>query len=593
MIDDIKLNVFSTALIEFLRDRFSLSGTSNQLLSIVVLNSILWINHTIDITHVKYALSVVLQPKYIVCAIALFGIIAYTRMHINHPKLKSTTDNTNVTVAKSTDKYIIIDVSNIPKYIMAIYKYINLNPHMFNTNVDTKYIIYVEDSMLPLYNDKMHFNDREHGVMGYITTNYTYSIVDKNKQHNYEMYIHIDRQSPAVVDNTQCVDYITMIMKYLENDAKYGSQVQLYYYKILNSKLIKTKYYDADVNNWKRDVKLLQDTFFGDNKDLIFNITNHKMRGTNIVESQAWNNLLLHSKQGGLGKSSVIQRIATMLKKNVLSIDIAQYINKKNDLFAIFHNQPFRLPCGDNTEYSVDNYIIVLEEFDHAIAQLSNIDVFIQMKNNLIQENIKHEQTAIQANTDVIMQSPIGHNQDIYTQGNQNSTFLTMSNSANQTMDDIIQNEIRNTKSVSGRISNNISAINNEILRITNANIDPTQQNLLYLGDLLELFQGPIHITDRIIIATTNNFEVIEKALPMLVRPGRLTPLKFTYLDWDMFCRLVQYYLHDMPDIEEFKITIPTSQIIELIIKHKNTKTADASKFVGHIKSLCAIHERI
>lgn len=582
MMDDTKITVFSNVLVEYLRDRLQISGTANQLLSIVVLNTIIWLNRNVDIQSAKqFAFSI---NRYNIVAAVIVVIIYLNGQFIKDiikSKFYRKEDECSVatTVAESEDdEHIVVDISNVPKYIMAIYKYISLNPFMFNTNVDSKYIIYVEDNMVPLYNKKLYFNDFQHGVKGFITTKYSLKQENNQSVHDYLMHIHIDKDSKCFSDSTQRVDYINMILQYLENDAKYGSRVKLYYYKILHNRLIRTTYYDADIETWKNDVQLLQDTFFSEHKDMLFNVINHKISGTNIVEAQAWNNLLLHSKQGGLGKSSVINRVATMLKKNVISVDISQYVNRKNDLYSLFHGQKFKLPFGGNVEYDIANYIIVLEEFDHAIVKLARVDRLSKIKHELTTKNIERKQADIQNAANELLQE----DEALPVQGGPD------------TMETTVASQIQSiyAPKVNKKFSNNMSSLNRELHEMLHGGNDESDKNVVYIGDLLELFQGPIHIVGRMIIATTNNFESIKEALPMLVRPGRLTPLKFDYLTWAIFEDLVRFYLDEMPIVEPFQITIPTSQIVELAIKYKNINP-EASTFVDEIRVLSAKHTRI
>ncbi len=590
MIDDVKLSVFSNAVVEFLRDRLKLNPTGNQLLSMIVLNTIIWLNHNIDDDSIKHIIDTILQIHYMV--IGFIGLSIYLNRElirdiIHHRYNKSNDDDfiQPTLVNENQDEYIVIDISNIPKYIMSMYKYISLKQSYFDTNVDSKYIIYIEDAMIPLYNNKLHFNDENYEVFGFITTKYSLTMVKEQKVHNYTMLIHIDKKSKAL-ENNNSIDYIKFIMKYLDDDLKYGSRIQLYYYKILHDKLIKTTYYDADVETWEKDVKLLRESFFSEHNETLFNVIDNKIRGTNIVEAQAWNNLLLHSKQGGLGKSSVIYRSAIMLKKNVLSIDIAQFINKKNDLYSIFHFQKFKLPIGGETVYDIDNYIIVLEEFDHAIEKLYHIDKFNKIKYELKKKRMRCQQQGIEnATRDLLKASEV------------NTEIIENSGSTMDPMQKLINSEIGHPrsypKSNKQQYTNNITMINNDIQDILNENSNTINQNIVYLGDLLELFQGPIHIVDRIIIATTNNIEIIRNALPMLIRPGRLTPIKFDYLNWDIFSKLVSYYIAEMPEIEPFEITVPTSQIVELAIKHKNANDENTNAFIEEMRELCAQSKKI
>lgn len=128
---------------------------------------------------------------------------------------------------------------------------------------------------------------------------------------------------------------------------------------------------------------------------------------------------------------------------------------------------------------------------------------------------------------------------------------------------------------ISVDINKNISIMNEE-----------NKADILRLGDLLELFQGPIPIKDRMIIATTNNFEKIKEILPALIRPGRLTPIEFNYMPWNVLNELCQYYFKDTIKCSEFKINIPTSQIVELVHKIL-TSNLSISDFENELKKEC------
>ncbi len=498
MTDNVKLTVITNALVEYLRDKFKLSATGNQLLSMVVMNAVAFISLNLDINDLRKDIKNIFHWKYMVM-FSIGIVLFYFRELIEEiirSKFIKAESNSEVQEIKFSDEdnYIVVDISNIPRYIMAMYKYISLNPEMFDTNVNSKYIIYIEDVMLPLYNKEMYFNDTEHGIKGYITTRYSSFKEKEQIVHNYGLHIHIDKTSSYITEDVKRVNYINMILDYLERDAKYGSQVQLFYYKILHNKLIKTTYYDADINTWKKDVKLLQETFFSEHSEMLFNIINHKIKGTNIIEAQAWNNLLLYSKQGGLGKSSIIHRIAIMLKKNVVSVDLSQYINRKNDLYALFHCQKFKLPAGGDTEYDINNYIIVLEEFDHSIEKLARLDKFNNIKFELTQKHLTTKQQDAEKSADAALQ------QDNVLSSAKPQGVAVNSNP----MQAMMERAARiGPKTTSQQLTNNIRSIDNDIQDMINTNLNPNNYDIILLGDLLELFQGPIHIVDRMIIATT------------------------------------------------------------------------------------------
>jgi hypothetical protein len=89
------------------------------------------------------------------------------------------------------------------------------------------------------------------------------------------------------------------------------------------------------------------------------------------------------------------------------------------------------------------------------------------------------------------------------------------------------------------------------------------------MSDLLELFQGPVPVKNRMIVATTNHYDKIKNELPALFRAGRMTPLEFTYINWDDFIELCEYYFDKKPECKPTKIYMPTSEIIELVQKYK------------------------
>ena len=104
---------------------------------------------------------------------------------------------------------------------------------------------------------------------------------------------------------------------------------------------------------------------------------------------------------------------------------------------------------------------------------------------------------------------------------------------------------------------------------------DDNKSDILRLSDLLELFQGPVPIKDRMVIATTNRYEDIKNIIPALFRAGRLTEMEFGYIDWGSFCELCRYYFSKDPTIDKVDINIPTSQITELVTKYILNKDFD------------------
>ncbi len=99
---------------------------------------------------------------------------------------------------------------------------------------------------------------------------------------------------------------------------------------------------------------------------------------------------------------------------------------------------------------------------------------------------------------------------------------------------------------------------------------DEDDKDLLYLGDLLELFQGLIDIPNRYILATTNNLESIQHLCPALFRPGRLTPLLIDHISWEILNQICMDYYGNTLNHEPIQINISTAEIIETIKYYKN-----------------------
>jgi hypothetical protein len=212
------------------------------------------------------------------------------------------------------------------------------------------------------------------------------------------------------------------------------------------------------------------------------------------------------------------------------------------------------LPYGKGQKLTVSqNCIIILEEFDSSIEKIKQLENLFIFKNDTIHTYVNNKTTEIgqkvQDATSDFVQPDIPLS-DPY------QYISAKQNSSNNGMDPL--------------------KITNEISDIVRTITEDNKSDVLRLRDLLELFQGPVPVRDRIIVATTNNFEQIKSIIPPLFRPGRLTPIKFTYLDWDSLQELCQYYFNNQLNMAPFSITIPTSQITELAIKYVSMAKANS-----------------
>ena len=256
------------------------------------------------------------------------------------------------------------------------------------------------------------------------------------------------------------------------------------------------------------------------------------------------------------GKSNFIYRVATLLKKSIISIDLNLYIDKKQDLYSLFHSQEFNLPNNNNKQTINKNSIIILEEFDNCIKRLVDLEKLHQFKSNAIRQSFDSKKNAISI------------------KNNEKDTDHTDS-----------YGSISSNSKSHREFSNKLSMINLDIDTSIKAMNESSKSDILRLSDLLELFQGPIPIKDRLIIATTNHFEEIKNTLPALFRPGRLTPIHFPYLDWKSFNELCYYYFKQRTNIDPFIIHLPTSQLTEIAVKH-SVKSTNFDMFLQDIIQL-------
>ncbi len=253
-----------------------------------------------------------------------------------------------------------------------------------------------------------------------------------------------------------------------------------------------------------------------------------------LATASGWNNLILHGRPG-TGKSSIIYRIATLMKRSIVSVDLSLYLDKKRELYNLFYGQQFQLPGEERRVDVGEDCIIVLEEFDNSIRKLLDLEKIHVLKQDLISTDFKNKQTMLL-----------------------------------QTDHDETDNKTTNKEKIS------INKVSHEIDQAVHSNTIAVKNDTLRIFDLLELFQGVVSPPNRIIIATTNHYEEIRNSLPALFRPGRLSQIEFKYLTWDLLNELSQYYFQKPMTIKPIEITIPTSQITEVALKHQLSGNHDS-----------------
>lgn len=287
--------------------------------------------------------------------------------------------------------------------------------------------------------------------------------------------------------------------------------------------------------------------------------------------------------------SSFIYRTAMTLKLSILSVDLSLYLNKKKELYSMFHNQEFALPGGEaGNQPAMTNCVIVLEEFDSSVEKLLDIENIFKYKNiltrnylDLKNKEIKEKAASFTFKDDNDEITPITKKPLTYEEQMEQDMLADGFDIKNNKVMDSSRMSVLGMRSHDNEMHSISAELNNIIKEMDTDN----KSNILRLSDLLELFQSPIPVKNRLIIATTNNFNKIKTCLPALFRAGRMTAVEFNYLDWASLNQLTQYYFNkDMT--EQFQIKIPTSQVIELAIKYVLCKK-DFALFETELKSLC------
>jgi hypothetical protein len=433
-----------------------------------------------------------------------------------------------------------------------------INEHFFNTAVNKSLVRY-EDELIYVFHEAVQFTDK--------TLKYEGSIETDMKNGELELTIHIDlnkKYSKKAEKGSR--NYIQDVEEYLSHNTRYGNTIELFYYKILSTTMIKYCFYNNPIADWEKDVDLLKAEFFSPHKNYLLSIYKKKSELTIGNTANSWNNLILWGIPG-IGKSSFIYRLAMMLKLSILSVDLSLYLGKKKELYSIFFEREFSLPSKAEKEQPIQNKIIVLEEFDYALEKILDIEKIFQHKDLLKKEYLTMKNEEIKSRTKKIIDG-FESGGDKKPQSLDSATDYKKYLDVEMSMDSYSNDPQFAKLKQKQKFDNELIQINIDLDSILKKTDEDNKSDTLRLSDLLELFQGPVPVSNRIIVATTNNFEKIKDSIPALFRAGRLSPLKFDYLDWTALNELTNYYFGRYLTIPEKKVKIATSFIIELAIKY-------------------------
>lgn len=248
-----QINFISSSVIKFLKRKFTYDDSFDTIISLIIISFItniytilsyinednikILVNNDEFINNLRYFFADIFIPliKYLL----IFYIIYYLYKHRYHisiydyfynlryknnecvKSIKTNLVKKNITdVYHDNDKKVEhiaynIDISNLPKQIGIVYKFMDYHPEFFKRNVSYKLIEYTnignEQQLCPVFSGNVNFEDPIHHVHGYLNTKYSF-IIDEKKGiiHNYTMNLHIIKE----IGDNKC--YI----KQLENYTK-------------------------------------------------------------------------------------------------------------------------------------------------------------------------------------------------------------------------------------------------------------------------------------------------------------------------------------------------------------------------------------
>tara|TARA_B100000524_G_scaffold348349_1_gene252588 strand:- start:3759 stop:5249 length:1491 start_codon:yes stop_codon:yes gene_type:complete len=249
-------------------------------------------------------------------------------------------------------------------------------------------------------------------------------------------------------------------------------------------------------------------------------------------------------------------------KKDVL--DSINFFIKNKDYYSN-HGLPYRLSLLLHGEPGCGKTSLIKAIANYTKRHIVNIN-FKSIKNKKNLENIFFSNTI-----------------NNYKINNDNKIFIIEEF-------DVNANEILNDRNIN-YLSNTIDTIKNAALfneskdntknkSIQSSLIQELQNNTLTLGDILEIFDGVIENSGRILIITTNDYSKLDKAL---IRPGRIDKIiNFKKCSNDILYQIIDNFYNDIDknllnkinNFEEYKYT--PAEIINQCCLYKN----DPSKLI-------------
>lgn len=442
---------------------------------------------------------------------------------------------------------------------------------------------------IPNLNKTYYFNDKKNKISGYI---FWESI---NQKEIISKNVKIDTNG---TERTSSINEDIILEVPVLNITLKTGDPQEYLTMISNQSLMNTEIYreqyyvDAghtcqvkklDCYNIKKTTQILEnnkknyiDTFFHPSKDKLWNyLKNIHFNSDVFIKNGQYPQLsLCLYGPPGTGKSSFAYRIAKALGRHLAVIDLRK-IYQRHELFSLFmkgvkiNEEVDSLNSNGKVEIdghrakftiSPENTVYVLDEFDIAVRYLNaklELEAIRKKKNiNRIQK-VKNKQ--IKAMYD-FSATEFSSDDESESESEDDEKKKLLEKKRKKIAK---KKEKQKEKQKKAEDTTELDSL----VKADNGNYSIT------LDDLLQIFQGPIANTGSIIIATTNNFEDIQKICPRLFRDGRLKPIYFGYPNKETLNEISKYYF-DRELNEDWipeEIRIPPARIVmkimEIILK--------------------------
>ncbi len=327
--------------------------------------------------------------------------------------------------------------------------------------------------------------------------------------------------------------YFKKIETWLEESA----HIKRFSYKIMRQQDNNISWAQLVMYKGKResfDTKCRQfyDSFFHNKKVSL-------LRRINVMQREHWHrftdrgqspamNLLLHGPPG-TGKSTFAYRVARLLDRHVVSIDLRS-IDDKYELYNMLHEGRFSGVCRKPRDC-----VFVFEEFDIAVK-------YLHEKEKARQQMLTSELWSLAA-----YRHRRGYDKRDDEDGDTKKGKKDKASSSSFFASSFTHNEF-------------------------------------HLKDLLELLQGPVPNEGQIIIATTNHYDDIQALCPALFRPGRLTSIHFGHFNRATFVDLVTYYFGEQRNVPQLRepLALSPAKLIEMALHSLEVHPDDAERAFHH-----------